>query len=228
MEITVEHRTARPRPRAPPRSRIGLADDFDSFLQLLTTQLKNQDPLAPMDANQFTQQLVQFSAVEQAIKTNDALGQLLVADARRPDRPQPRLSRRRGRGARARPSVSAAAAPPQVGYRLEQSARAGPDRASTTGRPSGRDPAGPDRRPAATASPGTAASQSGAPLPAGPLSGRGRRERCRRAGGAGHDHHPRRGRRRRDRWRPPHAVGRRRAAAARIRSPRSTARRPSA
>lgn len=59
------------------KDRIGLADDFDSFLQLLTTQLKNQDPLAPLDANQFTQQLVQFSAVEQAIKTNDALGQLL-------------------------------------------------------------------------------------------------------------------------------------------------------
>jgi len=59
------------------RDRIGLADDFDSFLQLLTTQLKNQDPLSPLDANQFTEQLVQFSAVEQAIKTNDALGQLL-------------------------------------------------------------------------------------------------------------------------------------------------------
>jgi flagellar basal-body rod modification protein FlgD len=59
------------------KSQIGLADDFDSFLQLLTTQLKHQDPLAPMDANQFTEQLVQFSAVEQAIKTNDVLGQLL-------------------------------------------------------------------------------------------------------------------------------------------------------
>src|SRR5512132_470358 len=59
------------------KSRIGLADDFDSFLQLLTTQLKHQDPLSPMDANQFTQQLVQFSSVEQAIKTNDVLGQLL-------------------------------------------------------------------------------------------------------------------------------------------------------
>ena len=60
------------------RDRIGLADDFDSFLQLLTTQLKNQDPLSPLDANQFTEQLVQFSAVEQAIKSNDVLGQLLA------------------------------------------------------------------------------------------------------------------------------------------------------
>jgi flagellar basal-body rod modification protein FlgD len=59
-------------------SRIGLADDFDSFLQLLTAQLKAQDPLSPLDANQFTQQLVQFSGVEQAIKTNQALGELVA------------------------------------------------------------------------------------------------------------------------------------------------------
>lgn len=59
-------------------SRIGLADDFDSFLQLLTAQLEAQDPLSPLDANQFTQQLVQFSGVEQAIKTNQALGQLVA------------------------------------------------------------------------------------------------------------------------------------------------------
>jgi flagellar basal-body rod modification protein FlgD len=59
------------------KSQLGLADDFDSFLQLLTTQLKHQDPLSPMDANQFTEQLVQFSSVEQAIKTNDVLSQLL-------------------------------------------------------------------------------------------------------------------------------------------------------
>ena len=60
------------------RDRVGLADDFDSFLLLLTAQLKNQDPLSPLDANQFTEQLVQFSAVEQAIKSNDVLGQLLT------------------------------------------------------------------------------------------------------------------------------------------------------
>ena len=59
-------------------ARIGLADDFDSFLQLLTAQLKAQDPLSPLDANQFTQQLVQFSGVEQAIKTNQALGELVA------------------------------------------------------------------------------------------------------------------------------------------------------
>ena len=36
-----------------------LSKNFDTFLQLLTTQLRNQDPTQPMDANQFTQQLVQ-------------------------------------------------------------------------------------------------------------------------------------------------------------------------
>ena len=53
-----------------------LAGDFDSFLKLLTTQLQNQDPLAPMDANQFTSQLVEFASVEQAIQTNSKLGEL--------------------------------------------------------------------------------------------------------------------------------------------------------
>lgn len=59
------------------RERVGLADQFDSFLLLLTTQLKSQDPLSPMDANQFTEQLVQFTGVEQAIKTNETLSQLV-------------------------------------------------------------------------------------------------------------------------------------------------------
>jgi len=59
------------------RSTTGLAEDFDSFLKLLTTQLTSQDPLQPMDADQFTQQLVQFTGVEQAIKTNGALDKLL-------------------------------------------------------------------------------------------------------------------------------------------------------
>ena len=53
-----------------------LAANFDSFLRLLTTQLQNQDPLAPMDANEFTSQLVEFASVEQAIQTNKRLGEL--------------------------------------------------------------------------------------------------------------------------------------------------------
>lgn len=54
----------------------GLAEDFDSFLKLLTTQLQNQDPTSPMDADQFTQQLVQFSGVEQQIRSNETLSDL--------------------------------------------------------------------------------------------------------------------------------------------------------
>lgn len=59
-------------------ARVGLADNFDSFLQLLTAQLKAQDPLSPLDANKFTEQLVQFSGVEQSIKTNEVLAQLVA------------------------------------------------------------------------------------------------------------------------------------------------------
>jgi flagellar basal-body rod modification protein FlgD len=54
-----------------------LAGNFQTFLTLLTTQLKNQDPLTPLDTNQFTQQLVQFASVEQQLKTNDQLTSLV-------------------------------------------------------------------------------------------------------------------------------------------------------
>jgi flagellar basal-body rod modification protein FlgD len=55
-----------------------LAEDFDTFLTLLTSQLQNQDPLEPMDSNEFTQQLVQFTSVEQAIQTNQSMESLLL------------------------------------------------------------------------------------------------------------------------------------------------------
>lgn len=51
--------------------------DFETFLTLLTTQLTQQDPLSPMDSDKFTQQLVQYSQVEQSIKTNSNLEQML-------------------------------------------------------------------------------------------------------------------------------------------------------
>jgi flagellar basal-body rod modification protein FlgD len=54
-----------------------LSSNFETFLTLLTTQLKNQDPTSPMDSNQFTQQLVQFSQVEQQIETNTNLSSLI-------------------------------------------------------------------------------------------------------------------------------------------------------
>src|SRR3546814_604550 len=55
-----------------------LADTFDTFLTLLTTQLKHQDPLNPMDTNEFTSQLVEFTNVEQAMLTNKKLDSLLA------------------------------------------------------------------------------------------------------------------------------------------------------
>src|SRR5471030_2192217 len=55
-----------------------IASNFQEFLQLLTTQLQNQDPLSPMDTNQFTQQLVEFAGVEQQLKTNTDLDQLVT------------------------------------------------------------------------------------------------------------------------------------------------------
>ncbi|MBK6897079.1 MAG: flagellar hook capping family protein [Alphaproteobacteria bacterium] len=54
-----------------------LAEDFDDFLQLLTTQLQNQDPLSPLDTNEFTSQLVQFAGVEQQININSKLNNLV-------------------------------------------------------------------------------------------------------------------------------------------------------
>ena len=55
-----------------------LSGNFDTFLTLLTTQLQNQDPLSPMDSTQFTQQLVEFSQVEQQINTNSNLNTLIT------------------------------------------------------------------------------------------------------------------------------------------------------
>jgi flagellar basal-body rod modification protein FlgD len=60
---------------------FGLITNYEAFLQILTTQLRNQSPLEPMDTNQFTQQLVQFSTVEQAIKTNQNLERLIASSA---------------------------------------------------------------------------------------------------------------------------------------------------
>ncbi len=62
-------------------SRQTVADNFDTFLQLLTTQLRNQDPTDPLDTNQFTQQLVQYSEVEQAVKQNETMEKLALLTA---------------------------------------------------------------------------------------------------------------------------------------------------
>ena len=54
----------------------GLASDFDTFLQLLTAQIRNQDPLNPADSTEFVAQLATFSNVEQAVQTNDLLKEM--------------------------------------------------------------------------------------------------------------------------------------------------------
>jgi len=54
-----------------------IAGNFQSFLQLLTTQLQNQNPLDPLDTNQFTQQLVEFAGVQEQLNTNDSLQTLV-------------------------------------------------------------------------------------------------------------------------------------------------------
>jgi len=69
---------------ASPRSTAALSQltgNLDSFLTLLTTQLRNQDPLNPLDTEKFTSQLVQFASVEQSIETNKHLETLIGLQA---------------------------------------------------------------------------------------------------------------------------------------------------
>ncbi len=54
-----------------------LSGNFSDFLNMLMTQLQNQDPTSPLDTNQFTSELVEFSGVEQQINTNNSLTQLI-------------------------------------------------------------------------------------------------------------------------------------------------------
>lgn len=56
-----------------------LSGDFTMFLKLLTAQMQNQDPLDPMDTAQYTQQLVQYSQVEQSIEQNQTLKSILAS-----------------------------------------------------------------------------------------------------------------------------------------------------
>ena len=65
-------------PTASTQAHQTLSANYNTFLKLLTAQLQNQDPLSPMDTNQFTQQLVMYSQVEQQISTNDNLTSLIA------------------------------------------------------------------------------------------------------------------------------------------------------
>ena len=78
------------------------SSDFKSFLSLLTAQLKNQDPLAPLEATQFVEQLASFSSVEQQIETNSLLEELLSSSRARASILQLRGSARKSKRAQAR------------------------------------------------------------------------------------------------------------------------------
>lgn len=53
-----------------------LGSDFETFLRMLTTQMRNQDPLNPVESSDFAVQLATFSSVEQQVRTNELLGGL--------------------------------------------------------------------------------------------------------------------------------------------------------
>jgi flagellar basal-body rod modification protein FlgD len=77
MTVTPTSSTPTPAASAAPDSMTQLSSNFSTFLTLLTTQLKNQDPTSPMDSNAFTQQLVMYSQVEQQIDSNANLKTLI-------------------------------------------------------------------------------------------------------------------------------------------------------
>ena len=54
----------------------GIGQEFNNFLQLLTAQIQNQDPLAPLDSTQFVEQLATFSSLEQQVETNTSLDRI--------------------------------------------------------------------------------------------------------------------------------------------------------
>ena len=77
--MTITAATAAASSSTAPRGLFGAAGgDFDMFLKMLTTQMQNQDPLDPMDTAQYTQQLVQYSQVEQSIQQTGVLKDILA------------------------------------------------------------------------------------------------------------------------------------------------------
>lgn len=57
-------------------SASGMGEEFNSFIQLLTAQVRNQDPLSPMDSTQFVEQLATFSTLEQQVRGNESLASI--------------------------------------------------------------------------------------------------------------------------------------------------------
>ena len=73
MDVSATATTTSTPAAAKAAAKPGLSSDFETFLKMLTTQLKNQDPLQPMDSSDFAVQLATFSGVEQQVRTNDLL-----------------------------------------------------------------------------------------------------------------------------------------------------------
>lgn len=78
MEITQQSPTVAAANTATAPAATRLSSDFDTFLRMLTVQMQNQDPLNPVDSNDFATQLATFSGVEQAVQTNDLLRGLMT------------------------------------------------------------------------------------------------------------------------------------------------------
>lgn len=76
MDIAATTAAASAPPRAEGRARI--TSDFDTFLRMLTVQMRNQDPLNPIDSADFAVQLATFSGVEQQVRTNQTMEKLLA------------------------------------------------------------------------------------------------------------------------------------------------------
>ena len=84
MEVTSATSTTSATPSTTPSvssSQLSSTVDYNTFLQLLIAEMKNQDPTAPTDTAQYMSQFAQFSTVEQAIQTNSKLESLLTSNA---------------------------------------------------------------------------------------------------------------------------------------------------
>jgi flagellar basal-body rod modification protein FlgD len=83
MDISPTHPAAAAAPPSKPQGQsaaaTAAAGDFQTFLALLTAQMRNQDPLKPMESTEFVAQLASFSSVEQQIRTNDRLDAIAEA-----------------------------------------------------------------------------------------------------------------------------------------------------
>lgn len=82
MEVTsATSKQSTPDASSATSSQVAPAVDYDTFLQLLIAEMKNQDPTAPTDTAEYLSQFAQFSSVEQAIQTNSKLDSLLTSNA---------------------------------------------------------------------------------------------------------------------------------------------------